>query len=41
MKKLLALAVLLGVLAGCASNPHEKCRMEGGERTEHEVCEKV
>jgi hypothetical protein len=41
MKKLLFVAVLLGVLAGCAANKNEKCREVGGERNEHEVCEKV
>ena len=40
MKKLLTLAALLGVLAGCANNLHEKCRLEGGERNQHEVCVK-
>ena len=41
MKQLLALVILVGVLAGCAGNPHEKCTLEGGERNQHEVCEKV
>ena len=41
MKKLLLAVALISVLAACAANKNEKCRMEGGERNEHEVCEKV
>jgi hypothetical protein len=41
MKKLLTLAIFVGVLTACASNPHEKCKLEGTERNQYEVCEKV
>jgi hypothetical protein len=43
MKKFLALAVLLGVLTGCAGvhGEKEKCVLEGEGQHQHEVCVKA
>ena len=41
MKKLLLAFAVISVLAACAANKNEKCRLEGGERDQHEVCTKV
>ena len=42
MKKLFTVFLLGLVLTGCSSYSYTKhhCHMTGGERTEHEVCDK-
>ena len=38
MKTFLAVVALTAILAGCAANKNDVCKLEGGERDQREVC---